>query len=1002
MRNSASPQRRLEIATRIKKVIPPLVRMIVMKNLTSIFFLLLTVEASGQAFITTWKTDYAGISASNQITIPTTGTGYGYSIYWEDVDNAGINGTIPGPVTGNYTITFPSIGTYRVAITGAFPRIYFNGDVNSSVPNSDYIKILTVEQWGDQVWTSFANAFQRCKLTVKAIDSPNLTQVTDMSNMFGGVDSFSHPIGHWDVSKVTNMRGMFRFSMLNEPIGISEWDVSSVTDMSGMFEHAEQFNEPIGKWDVSNVTNMSEMFVAAILFDQPIGDWDVSNVISMRRMFGIDIDGWKSLVFNQPIGDWNVSKVTDMSGMFSAAAYFNQPIGEWDVSRVADMSLMFNGAVRFNQPIGDWDVSSVTNMNSMFAYYDFFGVSSFNQPIGSWVVSNVTDMRRMFHGADHFNQSLGTWDVSSVTDMTEMLSLTGLSRVNYDQTLIGWAQNNVKSNVILGAEGLQYCAAEKSRSYLITSMGWGITGDSKVDIPSPSLSVTQPFCFGSTGVIDVEIQNPNDHYSFDNGTTFQTPNSKSGLIPGNYFVVTKDSTDCISAAMPAIINPPFDKPELPVISGSPIVCPNIKQVDYSANISEYVYNWSINGGVLLSQDNSYIKVDWGQTNFNAMVKTVGLDHHNCPTDTATFNVKIQVKLKPDKPHGIDSVCYNFRSGVPYQTSYTNGSVYTWITDGGSVSDGETSSSAKVNWTDVGQFKLWVNEQNTTSTDFCEGTSDTLNITVFRDLASITMNFVSVDYEDDKKVQIQWDATLLERISDLIIVSRRIAGSGAPWEVVATLDKNVQSFLDQNVPTGQSAFEYKIEGFNKCDEGLQTVIHNTIKLAGEKDEPEEVIDLSWNDYNGWDGVERYEVWRKLDGAETYKLIDVTPGDITSYQGKHGSDGFVHVLRIKAKKANENTISWSNEIELTFDNPIDFIPNIITPDGDTKNEFFFIPKLDLYPENYLNIFNRWGKSVYERVNYKNDWNAYGLPNGIYYYTLFLPKRNSSFKGWVQVVK
>ena len=115
-----------------------------------LIFIFCTYQAFSQAFITTWKTDNeGGVSGSNQITIPTTGDGYSYSISWEKVDNTSINGTIPGPITGNYTIIFPSPGVYRVAIAGAFPRIFFNGDYNSTIIVSDYKKILTVEQWGN-------------------------------------------------------------------------------------------------------------------------------------------------------------------------------------------------------------------------------------------------------------------------------------------------------------------------------------------------------------------------------------------------------------------------------------------------------------------------------------------------------------------------------------------------------------------------------------------------------------------------------------------------------------------------------------------------------------------------------------------------------------------------------------------------------------------------------------------------------------------------------------
>ena len=38
---------------------------------------------------------------------------------------------------------------------------------------------------------------------------------------------------------------------------INNWDVSNVTDMTQMFYNAESFNQPLNKWNVSKVTNMS-------------------------------------------------------------------------------------------------------------------------------------------------------------------------------------------------------------------------------------------------------------------------------------------------------------------------------------------------------------------------------------------------------------------------------------------------------------------------------------------------------------------------------------------------------------------------------------------------------------------------------------------------------------------------------------------------------------------------------------------------------------------------
>jgi len=79
----------------------------------------------------------------------------------------------------------------------------------------------------------------------------------------------------------------------------------------------------------------------------------------------------------------------------------------------------------------------------------------------------------------------------------------------------------------------------------------------------------------------------------------------------------------------------------------------------------------------------------------------------------------------------------------------------------------------------------------------------------------------------------------------------------------------------------------------------------------------------------------------------------------------------------------------------------IPNIFTPNGDGKNDFFEIKGLESYPGSQLLIFNRWGSEVYKAENYLNNWNGSGLADGTYYYVLNRRERTghiTSFKGWV----
>ncbi len=241
-----------------------------MPTILPLLALLCALSTYGQTmdpFVTTWETT----TANEEITIPTTGDGYNYSVNWGDM-------SAEQTFTGDASHTYATPGEYTVSITGAFPRIYFNFNDVINTAGANATKILAIATWGNIAWTSMERAFRGCsKLKSAGTDLPNLSGVTDMSIMFTNAIVFDGDLSGWDVSRVNNMENMFAFARAFNG-NISNWDVSNVTDMSFMFSGASLFNGDIGNWDVSNVTTMQGMFNNAIAFDGNLGDWDVSAV----------------------------------------------------------------------------------------------------------------------------------------------------------------------------------------------------------------------------------------------------------------------------------------------------------------------------------------------------------------------------------------------------------------------------------------------------------------------------------------------------------------------------------------------------------------------------------------------------------------------------------------------------------------------------------------------------------------------------------------------------
>ena len=380
------------------------------------------VEVVSVPFISVWRVP----EDDKSITLPLRdGFNYNFTVDWGDDSSSEVTSHNDADRTHFYA----AAGNYTVIISGLVEAWYFDG-------KGDKDKIISVTDLGNVGWKNLRSAFERCSYLVEFVGG-DVSEVTDMRDMFYFASLVTPDVGDWDVSSVTNMRGLFLNAKAANP-DVSDWNVSSVTNMQSMFLGTTSANPDVSSWDVSNVTNMQSMFL-----DTSIATPDVSN--------------------------WNVFNVTNMSNMFFQAKAANPNVSNWNVSNVKNMSLMFYEADSATPNVSDWDVSSVTNMQGLF----HLAISA-NPDVSGWDVSNVSDMSTMFRNATSAVPDMSQWNLGRVTDMTGMFYNLTIPTENYSNLLIQIHATSKRRNVTLDAGNSKYNSSANSARQELINRGWAI------------------------------------------------------------------------------------------------------------------------------------------------------------------------------------------------------------------------------------------------------------------------------------------------------------------------------------------------------------------------------------------------------------------------------------------------------------------------------------------------------------------------------------------------
>ncbi|MBI1184788.1 PKD domain-containing protein, partial [bacterium] len=142
-----------------------------------------------------------------------------------------------------------------------------------------------------------------------------------------------------------------------------------------------------------------------------------------------------------------------------------------------------------------------------------------------------------------------------------------------------------------------------------------------------------------------------------------------------------------------------------------------------------------------------------------------------------------------------------------------------------------------------------------------------------------------------------------------------------------------------------------------------------------------------------GGVRYE-WQSavgLDNPNIRRPVATVTDDITYTVTIYTEHGCSNDTTVTLRSRNDYTLEPSN---------------IITPDGNGKNDYWLVEKAQYYNDVEVIIFDRWGRVVYTSKAYDNKWNATSngkeLPDGVYYYIIKVPVERSEYKGSITVFR
>jgi gliding motility-associated-like protein len=218
-----------------------------------------------------------------------------------------------------------------------------------------------------------------------------------------------------------------------------------------------------------------------------------------------------------------------------------------------------------------------------------------------------------------------------------------------------------------------------------------------------------------------------------------------------------------------------------------------------------------------------------------------------------------------------------------------------------------------------------------------------------------------------------------------------------------------NFAWNNIPAGSYAITAKATDNDNAvttSEPVTITIKNTLNpTANAGDDvfltlPENSVTLNGTGTSA-DGSTLKFSWSQVSGPSTVVIEDHASETIELNSLIEGT------YTLELTVSDEKGLTGIDQIKITVATDLivqSAIPRYFTPNGDGVNDFWELPQTELFEKSILMVFDKFGKKVYDTINYNNTWDGKvdGKPLGedAYYYIIRLYK-GDEIRGAVRIV-